>query len=259
MDELAKLDEAQYFLAGMREAEAAGDGRAFRYELSAFLSAARSVLQYALAECERKSRSDWYELAVSRDACLRFLKLQRDDNIHGRPASPMEIESVEVADDGRRSAVTEFFFVGWQGVENAVALGERCLRVLAALVADGQSAGILTVAAPNYNIGDTEARAEARRCRRTPIKLTSPERNEGSQLIAGVVLGRPRAMHVTRESREALSRASFFLAKSEGCSADERLELRPSSRRPSSLRALACTAYRPSTGSTRSGRRGGTP
>jgi hypothetical protein len=31
-------------------------------------------------------------------------------------------------------------------------------------------------------------------------------------------------MHVTRESREALSRARFFLAKSERCSADDRLE-----------------------------------
>lgn len=52
MYEQEKLDEARYFLSQM--AMSADQPRAFRYELSAFLSAARSALQYALDEARAK-------------------------------------------------------------------------------------------------------------------------------------------------------------------------------------------------------------
>lgn len=48
MNERYKIGEAKYFLARMEES--IRDRMAFRYNLSAFLSAARSVTQYAYEE-----------------------------------------------------------------------------------------------------------------------------------------------------------------------------------------------------------------
>jgi hypothetical protein len=167
MDDIEKLDEAQYFLEGMIQAQSAQDERAFRYELSAFLSAARTVLQYAFAECGRTGRLDWYETAVTRDSCLAFLKLQRDDNVHGRPVAPMAVETAGMNPDAHPAGSSEFFFVEWTGTESAVALAERCLSAIAALVAEGRSAGILTIGSPTYNVRDMAARTRERRRRRT--------------------------------------------------------------------------------------------
>jgi hypothetical protein len=54
MYEQEKIEEAEYFLEGMRQAT---EARPFQFELSAFLSAARSALQYALKEAKGKCGS----------------------------------------------------------------------------------------------------------------------------------------------------------------------------------------------------------
>src|SRR5262245_53350076 len=65
------------------------DPKAFQYELSAFLSAARSVLQYALEEAKQKPNGQrWYEAQVSGAAVLKFFKDKRDVNIHAEPVRP---------------------------------------------------------------------------------------------------------------------------------------------------------------------------
>lgn len=51
MHELEKLKEAGYFARRMEAS--INDPKAFQYELSAFLSAARSVLQYAFEETKQ--------------------------------------------------------------------------------------------------------------------------------------------------------------------------------------------------------------
>ena len=66
MHERSKIEEARYFL---RQLEATGryaQGlRPFTFQLSAFLSAARSILQYALKEARTKrGGEDWYVAAV---------------------------------------------------------------------------------------------------------------------------------------------------------------------------------------------------
>jgi hypothetical protein len=53
---MAKLAEAEYFY-GRMQAERYNDA-AFLHNLSAFLAAARSVLQYALKEAKAKSSTD---------------------------------------------------------------------------------------------------------------------------------------------------------------------------------------------------------
>lgn len=106
-----KLDEARFFLQCMTDLEASLDGgdiqqiRQLRYYTSAFLNAVRSPLQYLLAdwEMEREScdkcfrssiayervRKLWYDSEVSKYPVLKFLRDERDWNIHVRPAQPM--------------------------------------------------------------------------------------------------------------------------------------------------------------------------
>ncbi len=55
MYEKDKIIEAEYFYSRMSQEQ--NDRDAFRHNLSAFLSAARSVLQYALKEAETNTNS----------------------------------------------------------------------------------------------------------------------------------------------------------------------------------------------------------
>ncbi len=55
MHEKDKIIEAEYFYSRMKQEQ--HDRDAFRHNLSAFLSAARSVLQYALKEAETNTNS----------------------------------------------------------------------------------------------------------------------------------------------------------------------------------------------------------
>jgi len=63
MNERYKIGEAKFFLARMEES--LNDREAFRYFLSAFLTAARSVNQYAREEARSKGRQQWYEETIA--------------------------------------------------------------------------------------------------------------------------------------------------------------------------------------------------
>ncbi len=77
-----KIREADHFLQRLKTARS----ETFRYELSAFLSAARSALQYALEEANGKPGGAlWYQAEVSRNAVVGFLRDKRNLNIHERP------------------------------------------------------------------------------------------------------------------------------------------------------------------------------
>jgi hypothetical protein len=84
MHEDFKIHEADHFLTQLREA---GSRQTFRFELSAFLSAARSALQYALKEAKAKPGGKaWYGQQVAIDPVVAFLRDRRDTNIHEQPA-----------------------------------------------------------------------------------------------------------------------------------------------------------------------------
>ena len=163
MYEDRKLDEAKYFLARMQLAQASREERTFTFEASAFLSAARSVLLYACDEAKGNGKQAWYDAWVSRDESLRFLRDERDENIHRRPVAPVTIESVApgplVGNDQYQTVETEFAFLEWRGPENAVALSQRILDALERMVQDGQQVGCLSRYDATYEPG--------RRSRRT--------------------------------------------------------------------------------------------
>ena len=70
MNERYKIGEAKFFLARMEES--VSDRVAFRYYLSAFLSAARSVTQYAQEESRSKGRQEWYDETVAGNDVLSY-------------------------------------------------------------------------------------------------------------------------------------------------------------------------------------------
>ena len=71
---------------------------AFAFNFSAFLSAARSAMQYALEEATKKvGGKKWYDHRVSSRAILRFFKDLRDVNIHVQPIALAKSVNVQVS------------------------------------------------------------------------------------------------------------------------------------------------------------------
>jgi len=88
MYEKTKLGEAKYFYSQM--SANFNDSEKFTYDLSAFLSSARSVLQYALEEAKSKNGGQvWYDRRVSASNILSFFKDKRNLNIHYEPVHPI--------------------------------------------------------------------------------------------------------------------------------------------------------------------------
>jgi hypothetical protein len=176
MHEQAKVEEARYFLAQM--AITANQRKAFNHNLSAFLAAARSVLQYANKEATKKPGGQaWYDTQVGAKPIIKFLKDKRDINIHARPITPLASVEVSVSDtlhlsesvsctieyaDGRRedrTAVSSsevkpegttttvsymYFFDDWNGSEDLLTLCSTYITDVEAIVADGIANGWLT-------------------------------------------------------------------------------------------------------------------
>jgi len=88
MNEKEKLEEARYFYAEMVKHQE--DRKVFKHNLSAFLSAARSVMQYALKEVETKKNvgKKWYNDWMKSSYVLKFFRDKRNFNIHTAPIDP---------------------------------------------------------------------------------------------------------------------------------------------------------------------------
>jgi hypothetical protein len=69
MNEQYKIGEAKFFLARMKGS--VHDLEAFRFYMSAFLTAGRSVIQYALEESRSKGRKQWYDETIAGYEVLR--------------------------------------------------------------------------------------------------------------------------------------------------------------------------------------------
>lgn len=172
MHEQAKLNETEYFLRGMQREKNEPDH--FRYELSAFLSAARSVLQYACKEAESKQGGQkWYDQHMQ-DRVLRFFRKERNLDIHKRPTRSNAEYHVRVVDNvyvvdplppvtaqgdvvrmdprsagpdslGSETVNVDYYFGNWQnGNSEVLALCRDYLIRLQTVVADGRAKGLLT-------------------------------------------------------------------------------------------------------------------
>ena len=178
MNEQAKLDEAAHFRRQMKATE--HDPEDFKHNVSAFLTAARSVLMYAFTEVGRgRPGRAWLDGRMSRSPLLQFFKDQRDLSVHHKPVSMerrvditmherigiQESWSIElIGPDGKvkerrgsapaavapvpRTTTTTiehcYWFREWTGTEQVVVLCDRLLVELHDVVADGRRRGFLT-------------------------------------------------------------------------------------------------------------------
>ena len=178
MHEQTKINEAKYFLTQMTAL--VNDRAVFNFNLSAFLAAARSALQYAHKEAQPQSGGQaWYDGQVTGKPVVKFFKDKRDVSIHVNPVSPSAkigvaiTETIRVADsfsvtihreDGTieeerslssspppppptetESSVTyEYFFSDWSGSEDILHLCQRYITEVEAIVFDGMADGFLT-------------------------------------------------------------------------------------------------------------------
>ena len=176
MHERAKVAEAEFFLKLVEErSSSAGE---FQHFLSAFLSAARSALQYALEEAKARKQQLWYDDAMKSSKVLGFFKDKRDINIHEKPvtlAKHMAVtdtftigisesvlikiqradgftETREIASapasallpsSGSEMQMT-YFFDDWQGPEDVLTLSKTYLAELKSLIEAGVTAGHVT-------------------------------------------------------------------------------------------------------------------
>jgi hypothetical protein len=91
-----KFCEAAYFFGVMKSN--INDRNAFVYNFSAFITAARSVVQYAFEECKTTPTAKaWYDNYVSSTDLIRYFKDKRDVNIHEEPVVPNAAYSVEAS------------------------------------------------------------------------------------------------------------------------------------------------------------------
>jgi len=178
MYEQAKLAEAQYFYSRMLVE--LNDRERFTHNLSAFLSSARSVMQYALEEAEPKTGGQqWYDNHMAASPVLSFFRDKRDINIHTEPVKPVQHTNValtttihlsgsvsithldangnvlyqsppethepELRTPGTPPVVTtRYRFADWAGSEDIVALSQMYLDELRRVVEDGIRNGFLT-------------------------------------------------------------------------------------------------------------------
>ena len=177
MYEKSKLKEAGYFYSRMVSETDNRDNLLF--DLSAFLSAARSVLQYASKEAQGKSDSQqWYDNHITSSKVLAFFKEKRNFNVHTQPVQVNQHTSIQSTEVVRSSesihikkfdqtgrligeyssepsepppeseippkVTHRFTFPDWSGTEDVLQLCNLYLNELQRVVEVGQNNGFLT-------------------------------------------------------------------------------------------------------------------
>jgi hypothetical protein len=177
MHEIEKIKEAEYFYNQMLRTE--DDSDAFKYNLSAFLAATRSVLQFAFSEAKAKSGGQqWYDSIIAGKPILLFFKDKRDVNIHREPVRVRKdihiliTENISISESitivqkdehgnviGESKSETappkakeeipaeityKYMFDDWTGIEDVLGLCQRYLIELKVIVADGRKKGFLS-------------------------------------------------------------------------------------------------------------------
>jgi hypothetical protein len=173
MNKLNKIKEAKYFYSQMVKTKEHSEE--FKFNLSAFLSSSRSVLQYALREAEIKiDGKKWYDKQVTNDNVIKFLRDKRDINIHEEPLTTKRLVTIELSStihisdsvsisvkdkNGNiksqstsefqplKSAVEnnlisiEYKFDDWEGDEDVLHICEEYLKKIEIIIEDGLNKG----------------------------------------------------------------------------------------------------------------------
>lgn len=174
MYEIYKLNEAKYFFKNM--CNKIDDPVSFHHELSAFLSSARSVLQYGYEEAKTRSKGNiWYNKYVSQNSILNFFKTKRDINTHTEPVKTIKnitvcineyiilSDSMNIGIQKEESSIKKklketnpqpekkpntmtvnYVFTDWQGKEDVIELCGKYIKKLDKFIKDGISKRFIT-------------------------------------------------------------------------------------------------------------------
>ena len=176
MRELDKIQEAEHFYSQMVKEKENKDS--FKFNLSAFLSSARSVLQYALKEVLTKDGGkEWYFFQIYKNKIVKYLGNKRNINIHKEPVSFRRgyvihtSETIYIGDsvsmvvkdrDGNikseshtklqpvKSAIdrglieSKYSFDDWPGSEDIFLICQEYLKELREIIKDGRKRRFLT-------------------------------------------------------------------------------------------------------------------
>ncbi|WP_153733319.1 hypothetical protein [Sporosarcina obsidiansis] len=80
-----KFNEAEYFYSEMQSKYHEGNIEHFKYCVSAFSTAARSILQYAHDDAKSKGKSKKYRNLIKNKKAIKYFKGIRNLNIHVKP------------------------------------------------------------------------------------------------------------------------------------------------------------------------------
>ena len=163
MYELHKLQEAKYFYQQMLITKKAINP--FRYNLSAFLTSSRCVLQYTRKSAKNIGKEDWYNRYVSNNWILKYFRQKRNYNIHEKPNTLMQTFSMELYITGTKVITTpegkkkylrpkkskkksktvygDFQFYDWVGSETVLQLCKKYIRELAIFLETAKTQGII--------------------------------------------------------------------------------------------------------------------
>ncbi|MFW6196909.1 MAG: hypothetical protein ACOC5D_06205 [Thermoplasmatota archaeon] len=168
------MEEAKFFYSKMEETKR--KGKEFTYNLSAFLTAARSILQYLRDEVKGGPNQSWYDNYVSSNKILQFFKDRRDFNIHEEPINPKEkvritetlslsesltikkddeiihhsdeLSNSEAEKNNQKSQKAEvehsYIFKEWGGKEPVLELCKKYLKELENMLEEGVKKGIIS-------------------------------------------------------------------------------------------------------------------
>ena len=158
-----KIREAEFFyaLAWDEERKINDNLNRFKWFLSAFLSAARSVLQYAHKEAAGGGKPGgqlWYDTAMQ-STVLQYFKEKRDVNLHAQPIDAIKEISLAIEESIWRDAMPplpglvggpvtvtagdKYKFADWSGSEGILTLCDAYLHELRAFVLEGQGRPML--------------------------------------------------------------------------------------------------------------------
>jgi hypothetical protein len=176
MHEQAKIIEGEYFLSRMIDEKNNPD--AFGFNLSAFLTATRSVFQYAFEEVKgKKGGQNWYDSQVSLHPTAKFFRNKRNLNIHVKPVKLKKNVTIKIVETlnvsgavyieirnpngkvvgrgeseerPRQRAQTvppetsyKYFFQDWRGSEDVIELCQKYLVETKEFFKDGVDKGFL--------------------------------------------------------------------------------------------------------------------
>jgi len=175
MHEREKLKEAKYFYSRFVKEK---NIILFKYNLSAFLSPTRSILQYARKEAQTKPGGlSWYNSLMSSSVILRYFRDKRNTNIHDEPVVPAthyvvskilvvrysypdrfikifgKIEALlnslfksedRKSQEANAKTQVTYKFKDWNGNEDIITLCQKYIQELENLIHDGVSNGFIS-------------------------------------------------------------------------------------------------------------------